>query len=95
MKIGTNIGMSNSPDAATFETGPAYEYTFAMDFSKLVSGDVDLGISAYDNFPKVISSLQLDRIEHIGADALREGEGHQVMGYLMGLYLTYIDMYPW
>lgn len=75
MRIGTNIGMSNSPDAATFETGPAYEYTFAMDFSKLVSGDVDLGINAYANFPKVIGSTQLDRIEHIGADALREGEG--------------------
>jgi hypothetical protein len=53
-------------------TGPAYEYSFAMDFSKLVSGDVDLGTDRAANFPRV-SNASL--YQHTGENALRVGQG--------------------
>lgn len=53
MRIGMDIGMAKSPDAATFETGPAYEYSFAMDFSKLTAENVDMSNNTNTRFPFV------------------------------------------
>jgi len=69
MRIGMDIGMTKSPDAATFETGPAYEYSFAMDFSKLTADDVNLnGSGTNTNFPYV---NQPSRHRQTGSDPLR------------------------
>ena len=73
MKIGTNIGMSKSPDAATFETGPAYEYSFAMDFSKLTVDDVNVGTTVNTNFPSVTATNRF--ISVAAADVLAGGDG--------------------
>jgi hypothetical protein len=54
MKLGIGTSMSKSPGAATFETGPAYEYSFAMDFSKLDPGvTLIAGNDENANFPSL------------------------------------------
>jgi len=73
MRIGMDIGMSKSPDAATFETGPAYEYSFAMDFSKLTADDVNMGQSATTNFP--LTTLNSRMISVADSHILSGGDG--------------------
>ena len=60
MKLGIGTAMSKSPGAATFETGPAYEYSFAMDFSKLVPNEtLDAG-NTTDSFPGINQTGRID-----------------------------------
>jgi len=73
MKIGMDIGTSKSPDAAAFETGPAYNYSFAMDFSKLTTDDVNVGTGGNANFPSITSTSRV--ISIADADVLAGGDG--------------------
>ena len=73
MKIGMDIGTSKSPDAATFETGPAYNYSFAMDFSKLTTDDINVGTTVNTNFPSVTNTSRF--ISVADADVLAGGDG--------------------
>ena len=73
MKIGMDIGTSKSPDAAAFETGPAYNYSFAMDFSKLTTDDINVGTTVNTNFPSVTATNRF--ISIADADVLAGGDG--------------------
>jgi len=58
MKLGIGTSMSKSPGAATM--GPSYEYSFAMDFSKLDPGvTLKAGNNDNTNFPKLNQTSRL------------------------------------
>jgi len=72
MKLGIGTAMSKSPGAATFETGPAYEYSFAIDFSLVPVSDINVNPSTATGFPRIGNT---SRMLHTAAADVKTATG--------------------